>query len=156
MPHSAARSFILMLVVAGTSSCAVSGTQAGRTAAPLLGTPSCLWISDIRHWDVIDPSTLIVYAPMPKDAYLVRLFQPIPDLIYHESLGFEDGNHNGQICSLGDELMVRGAFPLRVPISAVRALTLTEVKQLKAASKGISSTPATSGSIRAIETRPTG
>ena len=114
-----------------------------------------MWISNIRNWDVIDQSTLIVYAPMPKDAYLVKLFQPIPDLIYHDKIGFEDGNHNGQICSLGDDLIVHGPFPLRVPISAVRVLTLSEVRQLKATGKGRSPAPPATGSIRASQTPPT-
>jgi hypothetical protein len=151
--HSA-RSLILVLVL-GTSSCAVPGTPAKREGGPLLGTASCLWISSIRNWDVIDQSTLIVYAPMPNDAYLVKLFQPIPDLIYHDQIGFEDGNHNGQICSLGDDLIVHGPFPLRVPISAVRILTLSEVRQLKAAAKGrLPASPAT-GAVRASQTSPT-
>jgi hypothetical protein len=102
---------------------------------PTIGTEACFWIRDVRHWDVIDPSTLIVYAPMPKEAYLVKLLQPIPDLSFHLALGFEDTDHMGRVCRIGSLVSVGQPMPWRAPVAAVRALTPDEVKQLKNAAK---------------------
>jgi hypothetical protein len=114
---------------------------------PTIGTESCFWIRDVRHWDVIDPSTLIVYAPMPKEAYLVKLLQPIPDLRFHLTLGFEDTDHMGRVCRIGTFVSVGQPMPWRAPVAAVRALTPDEVKQVKTAAKtkgkGTVATPAT-------------
>jgi hypothetical protein len=132
---------LLMLAVLSAAGCAVAGAQSKRTSAALPGTQACLWLRNIQSWDVIDASTMIVYAPLPKDAYLIKLFQPVPDLTFHERIGFDDGNHDGRICSLGDDVLVRGPVPQRVPITAVRALTVDQVKQLKATAKGGNATP---------------
>jgi len=90
---------------------------------------------------------LIVYAPMPKEAYLVKLLQPIPDLRFHLALGFEDTDHMGRVCRIGSFVSVGQPFPWLAPVAAVRALTPDEVKQVKTAAKtkgkGTVATPAT-------------
>jgi hypothetical protein len=102
---------------------------------PTIGTESCFWIRDVRHWDVIDPSTLIVYAPMPREAYLVKLLQPIPDLRFHLTLGFQDTDRMGRVCRIDSFVSVGGPFPWQAPVAAVRELTPDEVKLVKAAAK---------------------
>jgi hypothetical protein len=106
------------------------------------GTPDCVWVLYIQNFDIIDPSTLIVYAPTPKDAFLIKLSQPVPDLSSHESLGFDAGRHDGRICGVPGDLLVRTPGPQRVAVSAVRALTGAQVKQLKTAAKGSLAAPA--------------
>jgi hypothetical protein len=76
---------------------------------------------------VLNDSTLIVHAPLPKDSYVIKLFEPVFSLGFKEGLGFEDREHSGQICNDGDAyLLVPGWQPPRVPIVAVHALTITE------------------------------
>lgn len=70
------------------------------------GADACVFIRNIDDWVVIDPTTLIVHAPPRKDAYLLKLFAPLPDLDFKECVGFEDSDHNGQLCGLGDDLVV--------------------------------------------------
>jgi hypothetical protein len=119
-----------LLLAALTGGCAATGAPAARATAPLPGTDACIFISSIQSWDVVDQSTLIVYAPLNKDAYLVKLFEPVPELPFKERIGFEDTTHSGQLCSDRDELLVRGDIPRRVPIVAVRRLTSDQVKRL--------------------------
>jgi hypothetical protein len=102
--------------------------------APLPGTEACIFTVNLNDWTVIDNSTLIVYAPLRKDPYLVKLFEPIFDLQFRESLGFEDIEHNGQLCK-DDYVVARGDSPRRTPITAVRALTPDQAKQIIAAAK---------------------
>jgi hypothetical protein len=140
----------------GASGCATTGTPTKAASVPLPGKPACLWLSNIQGWDVLDSSTMIVYAPLAKNAYLVKLFEPVPDLSFHERVGFDDGDHDGQICSLGDDVIVRGSFEHRVPITAVRALTADQVKQLKTASTApaSSATPPSSAPVATGQVTP--
>ena len=98
----------------------------------LPGKPTCFWKSSFQgDWTVLNDSTLIVHAPLPKDAYVVKLFEPVFNLSFKQGLGFEDREHTGQICNNGDDyLVVPGWQPPQVPIVAVHALTMAEQDRL--------------------------
>jgi hypothetical protein len=98
----------------------------------LPGKPGCFWKSSFQgDWTVLNDTTLIVHAPLPKDAFVIKLFEPVFSLNFKQGLGFEDREHTGQICSNGDDyLLVPGWQPPQVPIVAVRALTSPEEAQL--------------------------
>jgi hypothetical protein len=98
----------------------------------LPGKAACFWKSNFQgDWTVLNDSTLIVRAPLPKDAYVVKLFEPVFNLSFREGLGFEDKERVGQICNSGDDyILVPGGEPSRVPIVAVHALTRDEEDQL--------------------------
>jgi hypothetical protein len=115
--------------------CAINGAGAPHAPPPPLpGTEACIFTVNLNDWTVIDNSTLIVYAPLRKDPYLVKLFEPIFDLQFRESIGFEDIEHNGQLCK-DDYVVARGEVPQRTPIIAVRALRPEQAKQLIAAAR---------------------
>ena len=135
----------LLLAIVGMLSAALGGcATAGRPARPpsaldiltrpenLPGKPGCFWKSNFQgDWTVLNDSTLIVHAPMARDAYVVKLFVPVFDLGFKEALGFEDRTHSGQICDNGDaSLEVPGWQPPQVPILAVHSLTPAEEDQL--------------------------
>lgn len=132
MRHVRACCTAISFAVVNLTGCTASHFQTKQADTAPLGTESCFWVRYIRHWDVIDPSTMIVYAPLPQNAYLVKLLQPIPDLNFHFGLGFEDAHRTGKICRADGYVSVGEPFPMRVPIAAVRALTPEQVKQLKA------------------------
>jgi hypothetical protein len=80
---------------------------------------------------VLDDSTLIVTAPLPKDAYLVKLFAPIPDLSWRQRLGFQsEAAEPGRFCRENGYVFELGPVPQRWPVVAVRALTPGEAKEL--------------------------
>jgi hypothetical protein len=101
----------------------------------LPGKPGCFWKSNFQgDWTVLNDSTLIVRAPLAKDAYVVKLFEPVFNLSFDQALGFEDKEHTGQICNNGDAYLVLPHWePPEVPIVAVHALTSLEENQLLAA-----------------------
>jgi len=125
----AMRSMRLALLGAAllAASCAVRRPSA--PAPPLPGTDACVFIRDIYSWDVIDQSTLIIYAPLSKDPYLVKLFAPVPELPFKERIGFESTGASNQLCRM-DDLLVRGEAPRRIPIVALRRISSDEAKQL--------------------------
>ena len=129
------RSALLSPLILNVVGCATNGAGAPHAPPPPLpGTEACIFTVNLNDWTVIDNSTLIVYAPLRKDPYLVKLFEPIFDLQFRESLGFEDIEHNGQLCK-DDYVVARGDIPHRTPITAVRALTPDQAKQIIAAAK---------------------
>ena len=98
----------------------------------LPGKPACFWKSSFQgDWTVLNESTLIVHAPLPQDAYVIKLFEPVFSLSFKQGLGLEDREHTGQICDGGDAyLIVPDWQPPQVPIVAVHALTMAEQDQL--------------------------
>jgi hypothetical protein len=126
------------------AACSTTATGSHPAAAPLPGTDACVFISEVFNWTVVDQSTLIVYAPMPKDAYLLKLFEPVPDLNFKERVGFEDSDHTGMLCGNGaDYLVLRDDIgPRRVPIVAFRKLTPEQLKQFLPAAKTSATQPA--------------
>jgi hypothetical protein len=135
MPAYALGRTALMVLAVGAlaaAGCATPRAQAPHAVAPLPGTDACVFVRNVSDWTVVNDSTLIVFAPMRKDAYLVKLFEPIFDLDFRQRVGFEDADHDGQLCGNSvDYLVVREeSAPWRVPIVAVRKLTPDETKQL--------------------------
>ena len=130
----------------GVAGCATTGASASqKAAAPLPGTDACVFMSTVYDWDVIDSTTMIVYAPMRKDPYLLKLFAPVFDLDFKQRVGFEDSDHTGQLCGNGvDYLVIRGDIPQRVPIVAFRKLAVEQAKQLLATARRPGNSPAAS------------
>ncbi len=109
------------MAVLACAGCTAGGTSARQAPpappAPLPGTEACIFTVNLYDWTVLDDTTLIVYAPLHKEPYLVKLFEPVFDLSFHQTLGFEDVEHNGQLCDSGDYVLVRGELPQRMSIS---------------------------------------
>jgi Family of unknown function (DUF6491) len=128
-----------VLAAIGAGCAATAQSPASRTnldnltkVENLPGRPSCFWRSSFQgDWTVLNDSTLIVHAPMSKDAYVIKLFEPVFSLSFKQGLGFEDKEHTGRICNNGnDYLVVPDWQPPQVPIVAVHALTAAEQDQL--------------------------
>jgi len=121
---------LLTLLGASLAGCAA---QPRRELASLPGRDACFWTRTLFDWTVLDDSTLLVHAPTPNDAYLVKLFAPIPDLKFHDALGFQGGNGPpGQFCAQNGAVIAGGPVPEREPVIAVRALTAAQARQLLA------------------------
>jgi len=127
----ATRIIVLCLFAGGIAGCASTPPS---STANLPGTSDCMFQRDLRGWTVLDSSSFIIEASNGKP-YLVKLFHPSPDMQTRETLAFQDGDRNGQICSTGDSLMVSGSIPEVVPIRAVRLLSAEEAQQLRAPKK---------------------
>lgn len=104
-------------------------------ADELPGKAGCMFTVNVRGWQVLDEQTLIVEAPSTSQRYLVKLFAPSTGLQFQEVLGFEDGDHNQQLCGQGDYLRVGRPMPQTTPIAAVRLLSKEEAEALLAAKR---------------------
>jgi hypothetical protein len=150
IPMKAAIGMLVAVVVGCTSTAQPPSSSAKldnlTKVANLPGKAACFWKSNFQgDWTVLNDSTLIVHAPLPQDTYVIKLFEPVFNLSFHQGLGFEDKEHTGQICNNGDDyLVVPGWQPPQVPIIAVHALTASEQDELlRAAGKPVPQHPAT-------------
>lgn len=66
-------------------------------------TRACMFTSQPLTWTVLDDRQLVLWGPTQKDAYLVKLFSPLHDLRFTESVAFIDGDRNGMICGNGGD-----------------------------------------------------
>ena len=107
------------------------GALAACASNPPPGKPGCFYSRYVQDWIVLNNQELIVQTSLQQNPYLIRLFQPVPDLHLYQNLGFEDVERSGRICNNGyDYLIVRTYAPARVPIVAVHQLTLAEQASL--------------------------
>ena len=73
----------------------------------LPGQAACFWKSSFQgDWTVLNDSTLIVRAPLAKDIYVIKLFEPVFSLSFKQALSFEDKERTGQICDRGDDYLL--------------------------------------------------
>lgn len=109
------------------------GLVAAATVA-LPGKPSCFWLRNFfGAWTVLNDRELIVYAPLYSRAYLVKLSMPVFGLNFDDGLGFQDVGDSHMICNdATDYLLVPHWQMGRVPIAAVRKLTVPEARRLLA------------------------
>lgn len=126
------RASAILLSGALLAGCAhTGGAASSRATASLPGKEQCLFSSQVRGWQTLDESTLLVDGPTGGTTYLFKLFAPVTGLRFEETLAFIDGNHDGQLCSIGDSLAVDGPVPQTVPIVAVRVLDKNEADALR-------------------------
>jgi Family of unknown function (DUF6491) len=111
------------------------GASAASAADALPGTDSCIFSTQVSGWTVLDDQTLLVEAPTGSHTYLIKLFAPAAGLAFQETLGFEDGDRNGQLCRTGDSLLIGKPVPQSMPIIAVRLLSKEEAAKLRELSK---------------------
>jgi hypothetical protein len=108
--------------------------EPSTSRAALPGTPGCFLRRDFRgDWVVLNNTNLIVFAPpIPsRNAFLIRLFQPVVGLNFNLRLGLENATSSSRICgNRGAYLLVPGNTPSRVLITAVQELTAPERDQL--------------------------
>src|ERR1700683_3533257 len=131
------------LAALAAAACSTTATGSHPAAAPLPGTDACVFMRLVSDGVVVDVSPLIVYAPLRKDAYLLKLFEPVPELNFKQRVGFEDSDHDGRVGGDGGDYLVGrdDSVPLRVPIVAFRKLTPEQARQLLPPAK----TPAAQG-----------
>lgn len=105
--------------------------QACSASAPTGTDRTCLFANQPQSWQVLDQKQLILWGPTRKDAYLVELFAPSPDIGFAETLAFIDDDHDGRICE-GDKIAVPDSHMASPPaiISSMRKVDEAELLAL--------------------------
>jgi Family of unknown function (DUF6491) len=72
---------------------------------------ACLFVRSIHDFRPLDRTNLIIWAPGRRDAYLVELGFPLPELKFAHRLAVVDRNHDGMLCGFGmDRIVVPDSF----------------------------------------------
>lgn len=72
---------------------------------------ACLFVRSIHDFRVLDRTNLIIWAPGRRNAYLVELGFPMPELKFAHRLAVVDRNHDGMLCGFGmDRIVVPDSF----------------------------------------------
>ncbi|MGH8187551.1 MAG: DUF6491 family protein, partial [Steroidobacteraceae bacterium] len=58
---------------------------------------ACLFVRSIHDFRPLDRTNLIIWAPGRRDAYLVELGFPLPELKFAHRLAVVDRNHDGML-----------------------------------------------------------
>ena len=137
-----------LMLAATLCACADQPATPGtpRKSTPSLSAEDCVFSVSVGDWTALDPQRLILYGPGSRQAYLVRLSIPSPNLVFGETIGVQDGDGNGRICGWGfDAILVAGGMPERIPIASVQKLPKEEAAALIAAAnppRRVKTTPA--------------
>jgi hypothetical protein len=99
-----------------------SAGEGDDTPLPLLGQNACFYYRQVQNFDVLDRSTLVIYAPNRRNAYLVKTSPPSTELRYADTIAFEA--RTGQVCGrAGDRLVLATGSSLRLSVVDVQRLT---------------------------------
>lgn len=134
---------LLAAVLLSSGFSAYAGDEKPAEATPAAARPDrasggdCMFSRTISSWQVLDNETLIIWAPTRKNPHVVKLWRPVFGLKSEFTLGFQDGNNDGQFCDYGrDAIVVDGpAGPERYSIRSIRRVEEAEAKELLAASR---------------------
>lgn len=111
---------------------AALGAQAGeKTRAD---DNACVFVRSIHDFKPLDRNTLVIWSPGRRNAYLVALGMPLPELKFAHRLAFVDRDHNGQLCGYGmDRVAVPGSgFHMPSTIMGMTRLDAARIAELEA------------------------
>jgi hypothetical protein len=90
---------------------AVCANLHATTSESRANKDACLFVRSIHDFRPLDRTNLIVWAPGRRDAYLVELGFPLPELKFAHRLAVVDRNHDGMLCGFGmDRIVVPDSF----------------------------------------------
>jgi hypothetical protein len=93
----------------------------------------CIFIRNLYSWQTLDLDSLVVWTSGERDAYLVELLRPSPDLPFSIDLQIVDGNADSMLCSYGgDSIVTRGATTEQIGIRSIRRIGEAELEDLLA------------------------
>jgi hypothetical protein len=97
-----------LLMLAALAACANVQASTNESRAD---KDACLFVRSIHDFRALDRTNLIIWAPGRRDAYLVELGFPLPELKFAHRLAVVDRNHDGMLCGFGmDRIVVPDTF----------------------------------------------
>jgi hypothetical protein len=94
----------------------------------------CVFVRSIYDFKPLDRNHLIIWAPTRRNAYLVQLGFPLPELQFAQRLAIVDRDHNGMLCGFGMDRIVVADSVFRQPstILGMTRLDSVRIAQLEA------------------------
>lgn len=137
------------LAAPAASDAAAKETHASRN--------ECVFVRSIYDFKPLDRTNLIIWAPTRRNAYLVQLGFPLPELKFAQRLAIVDRDHNGMLCGFGMDRIVVADSSFRQPstILGMTRLDNERIAQLEAQyDVHLTSKKKASGEAAAVTTDP--
>lgn len=103
-----------LLLAAALGGCAgqgASGDGMRKADAELAGQQACFYRRQVQDFRALDRTSLVVFAPTRRNAYLVQVSPPSNDLRFADALAFE--SRSNQVCGRAGDALLLGAGTLR-------------------------------------------
>jgi Family of unknown function (DUF6491) len=115
-----------LVMLAALAACATVHAAPSESRAD---KDACLFVRTIHDFRPLDRTNLIIWAPGRRDAYLVELGFPLPELKFAHRLAVVDRNHDGMLCGYGmDRIVVPDSFGSQP--STIRSMTRLDERGL--------------------------
>ena len=96
------------IFAAAVISASLGTASATSTTTPKRDGNDCVFISTVGQYRVLDRSTVVIWAPGRRDAYLVELSFPLFGLQSSMQMAMIDNDHDGRLCGFSmDKIGVR-------------------------------------------------
>lgn len=112
-PCHAARVGVLPLVLA-LGACAAQGDRSNDESASdaeITGQQACFYRRQAQDFQALDRSSLVVFAPTRRNAYLVQVSPPSNELRFADGIAFD--SRSNQVCGRAGDALLLGAGALR-------------------------------------------
>lgn len=125
-----------------------------RATPELSGQQACFYRRQAQDFQVLDRTSLVVFAPNRRNAYLVQVSPPSNDLRFVDALAFE--SRSNQVCGrAGDALLLGAGTQRRLSVVDVRRLEPGQLDTVLASyGKGDEPTPMEPETDTAAEIEP--
>jgi hypothetical protein len=121
-----ARTVIAVLIVAVGASMSADAATTGQTRAD---KNACVVTRTIHDFKALDRNKLVIWAPSRRNAYLIELSMPLPELKFAHRLAIVDRNHDGRLCGFGMDRIIVADSSLRTP-STILGMTRLDDESL--------------------------
>jgi hypothetical protein len=121
------------LLIAATLAVSCAAAAAENKPAERRDDNACVFFRSIDDFRALDRDHLIIWAPSRRDAYLVELGMPLPDLTFSTRLALVDSNGDGRLCGFGMDRVIVGSaiFPQRSTIMGMTRLDEAALLELE-------------------------
>lgn len=120
---------LLVVALVGLAGCSSAPPHAPQTAV----RDECIFLRSLDSWQALDDWSLVVWTAAGRTPYLVTLLRPAPSLRSAFTIGFEDANGDGMICSYGrDALLLDDPVVGSATISSIRPLSEAQLEDVLA------------------------
>ncbi len=83
-----------------------------------------IWVPRIRDWQDVDRESFVIYGPVNKDPYLVKVWPTCTGLRFTDTIGYTTTNN---YLTKFDSVIVRGQ---RCPIESITPITVEQARAL--------------------------
>lgn len=116
----------------GLSLLAVFGVaQAAQAAPEKKRGDTCIFISQINHYQALDRDEIVLFGPGSNNAYLVELTMPLMGLEGSWKMATIDRDRDGRLCAFGRDRIGTSDLGMKES-SSIKSISRLDIDELRA------------------------